>query len=142
MEKDKKIHNTLLTIIGVMTLLVAVIGATFAYFSATYTAKPQNIKTGELKVSASSSIDHNENIKPTKWNGDDVSEIDETNENDITVVTLTVDTAGTTIDEAHYNIFLSATGIKLNETQVQVSQSGEKANRTGGTLSEIKWSFW
>lgn len=35
MEENKKGANTLYAVIGIATLVVAIIGATFAYFSAT-----------------------------------------------------------------------------------------------------------
>ena len=130
MEDERKNHNVLLTVIGVTTLLVAMIGATFAYFSATATTDKQEIKTGELKVTANSRIENNKNIRPTDWDGTDVDTILD-KAKDIAVITLTVNTKDTTITDAAYDIFLDAEGVKLN------SEGG-----TGGQLSDIKWALF
>ena len=132
MEDARKNHNVLLTVIGVTTLLVAMVGATFAYFSATSESTEQNIKTGVLKVSATSSEKNNTNIKPTTWDGEEESEI--ADNKDVAVITLNVDTSQTTIEDATYNIFLNATGIKLN--------TGDDESLTGRNLSDIKWALF
>ena len=130
MEDARKNHNVLLTVIGVTTLLVAMVGATFAYFSATSESTEQNIKTGVLKVSATSSIKNNTNIKPTTWNGEDEESV--TSNTDVAVITLDVDTSQTTIEDATYDILLNASGIKLNTSE----------GLSGGSLNQIKWALF
>ena len=63
-QRDK----TILTILGALTLLVALLGATFAYFSATSQSEPQIITTSSLSLNVSIKGEtHIENIKPTTW---------------------------------------------------------------------------
>ena len=60
MEKEKKENsNVLLIVLAALTLVIAMVGATFAYFSATSTAESRNITTGELQIAATSSIEKN-----------------------------------------------------------------------------------
>lgn len=56
MEENKKGQNTLYAVIGVATLVVAIIGATFAYFSAQATAGGNAITGGTNDVGASLSL--------------------------------------------------------------------------------------
>ena len=92
-EKENfKGNKMVLTIIGLAVLVVATIGATFAYFSATSDTVNQKVTTGELKVDASSSISDNTNIKPTTW----VDKATADSDTDIAKVKLTVDASGTT----------------------------------------------
>ena len=124
-EKNKKY---LIGAIGVITLIIATIGATFAYFSSTSSTKEESIKTGSLKLDATSSELTSANIKPTTWN--DVMASNVANE-DIAQLKLSVDTYGTTIEDAKYNIYLTTTGIAHNSN-----------NRLeGGILKDIKWKL-
>ena len=66
-------NKVLLTVIGIGVLIVATVGATFAYFSATGGTATQQIKTGELKVTASSTLTDGTNIKPTTWSTTDMA---------------------------------------------------------------------
>ena len=121
----------ILTIIGVSILLVATIGATFAYFSATSNTVSQQIKTGELKVSASSEITNNTNIKPTTWDKNNME--NNKSNSDIAKITLTVDTTGTTITTGKYDILLTTEGIKLNAKTDKLE---------GGSLEDVKWALY
>ena len=107
-------NKILLRVIGIAVLIVATVGATFAYFSASGGTETQNIKTGELKVSATSSLADGVNIKPTTWK----SATDAVDNADIAKVGLTVVTDGTTISTGKYRINLTTTGITLNKTKV------------------------
>ena len=125
---ENKRNNVLLTIIGVATLLVAIVGASFAYFSATGGTATQNVNTGTLKISAVAGAVNQSNIKPAKS-----AEIDDMaakmSNGDVVKLPITVNTTGTTIS-SEYNIFLTTTGIELN------ADGGE-----GGALADVKWEL-
>lgn len=128
---ENKTNNIVLTIIAVATLLVAIIGASFAYFSATSTSSSQKITTGKLSVIASSSSINEANIKPTTWDNEKMTtNIDNP---DIAKLPFTVNTTDTTIS-SEYDIFLSTIGVALND-------EGNISNTPlfGGDLSDIKW---
>lgn len=125
---EKNGNKILLTVIGIAVLVVATIGATFAYFSATGGTATQNVTTGELKVAATSSLADGVSIKPTTW----ASATDADSDTDIAKVGLSVVTDGTTITTGKYDIKLTTTGIALNTD----------ANLEGGALSDVKWALY
>lgn len=64
---DKK-NQRILTVLAVITLFVVLLGATFAFFSATSKSEPQIITTSSLSLNVSiKGSTHIENIKPTTW---------------------------------------------------------------------------
>jgi len=119
-------NKVLLTIIGISVLIVATVGATFAYFSATGGTATQDVSTGSLKVSATSTVADNVSIKPTTWTNATTADSD----SDIAKVGLTVVTDGTTINTGKYDIMLTTTGIAPNGT------------KEGGNISEVKWALY
>lgn len=126
MKKNK--INIVITILGISILALATLGATFAYFSSTSNTTEQNIKTGTIAVKASSSKENANNIKPTTWSSlisDNVA-----NPN-IAQVKLSVNTYGTSVDDAKYNVYFTTSGIKLNEEE----------GLEGGLLGDIKWKL-
>jgi len=130
MENNK--NNVLLTVIAVATLLVAIVGASFAYFSATGETVEQSVKTGVLKISAAATAVQEANIIPV-----DTTEIDTVAEKlahaDVAKLPVTVNTTDTTIS-SEYNIFLTTTGVRLN--------AGTAENPlTGGDLEQLKWEL-
>ena len=125
---ENKRNNVLLTIIGVATLLVAIVGASFAYFSATGGTATQNVNTGTLKISAVAGAVNQSNIKPAK--STEIADMAAKMSNgDVVKLPITVNTTGTTIS-SEYNIFLTTTGIELN------TGGGE-----GGALADVKWEL-
>ena len=126
-------NNTLLTIIGAATLLVAIVGATFAYFSATSNTVTQDVKTGALKVSVSAGQVSEANIKPVdKTEITDYSSL--SSNNDVVELPISVTTTGTTISST-YDIYLTASGVALN-TQL------DGTTLSGGSLSDLKWALY
>ena len=123
---ERNANKVLLTVIGIAVLIVATVGATFAYFSASSGTAAQNIKTGELKVSATSSLADGVSIKPTTWTN--ASDADDNA--DIAKVGLSVVTDGTTIATGKYSINLTTTGITLDTSKV------------GGKLSDVKFALY
>ena len=69
MERENGKGKIALTVIGAATLLTALVGATFAYFSATSTTTTQTVTTANLNLSITADGDatHVTNIKPTTW---------------------------------------------------------------------------
>lgn len=127
---ERNTNKVLLTVIGIAVLIVATVGATFAYFSATGGTVPQKITTGELKVTASSTLTDGTNIKPTTWSAT-ISEND--SNKDIAKVKLDVVTDGTTIKTGKYTINLTTTGIGLK---------AETDTVKGGSLDQVKWALY
>ncbi len=124
--KENK-NNVLLTIIGAATLLVAIVGASFAYFSATGGTASQDVQTGSLKISAVAGSIEEANIKPVA--DADITSIEEKlANNDVVKLPITVTTTGTNVS-SEYNIFLTTTGIGLDES------------KTGGSLEQLKWEL-
>ncbi len=127
MSQDKN-KNFLITVVGIITLIIATIGATFAYFSSVSNTKSESIKTGSLKLDATSSELNSVNIKPTMWN--DIMASNVANQ-DIAQLMLSINTYGTTIEDAKYDIYLTTSGITLNTNN----------GLEGGLLSDIKWKL-
>ena len=119
-------HKIVFTVIVVATFIVVVIGATFAYFSATSDTVKQKVTTGVLNVVATTGEVTGANIKPTTF---DSSNIDEALTNpDIAQIPITVTLTGTTID-SYYNIYLTTTNVQKNADE----------KKEGGEYSDIKW---
>ncbi|MBQ7140460.1 MAG: hypothetical protein IJO32_03060 [Bacilli bacterium] len=124
--EDKK--KSIITIISITILVLATIGASFAYFSASGNSDTQSVTTGKINIKATSSKANAENIKPTEWSEVIASNV--ANE-DIAQVKLSVNTFGTTVDTAKFNIYFTTDGIELNSDE----------NIIGGSLSDLKWKL-
>ncbi|MBE6152643.1 MAG: hypothetical protein E7166_00245 [Firmicutes bacterium] len=133
---ERNTNKILLTVIGISVLIVATVGATFAYFSATGGTQEEQITTGELKVAATSSLEDGAKIKPTKW----TNATDANGDADIAKVGLSVATNGTTIENAKYDILLSTEGVQLNATRTNADD--EVVTLEGGELSDVKWALY
>jgi len=120
---DKK-NQTILTVLAALTLLVALLGATFAYFSATSKSEPQIITTSSLSLNVSIKGEtHVTNIKPTTWVSTTAAETNE----DIAIIPFTVTTpAGV---KAVYSINMSAV-VPSN------------ISLTGGSASDVKYKLF
>jgi len=127
MIQDQK-KNYTITIIGIVTLVIATIGSTFAYFSSVSNTTAQSVKTGQLKLDATSSKLNAESIRPTTWSSVIANNVAN---RDIAQIMLSVNTFGTTVDNATYDIYLTTSEISLN------SDNGLE----GGSLSDIKWKL-
>ena len=123
---ERNSNKLLLTVIAIAVLIVATVGATFAYFSATSGTVEQNVTTGELRITASSSLVHGASIKPTTWENATTADDDK----EIAKVGLKVDTDGTTITGGNYDIYLTTTGINLGTA------------KTGGALADVRWALY
>ena len=123
MENNK--NSVLLTVLGVCTLLVALVGASFAYFTATATTTNQNVQTGKLEVQSTLSETAQANIKPTTF----ATGTADTNA-DIAKFTFNVKGVGTTVTGGTYNIQLlgAASGIKKLPNQ--------------GTIADIEYALY
>lgn len=121
-------RNIAIAVVGIIILVVVTIGVSFAYFSATSISSSQNIKTGQLKLEATSSKLNATGINPTVWSSVIANNVANT---DIAQVMLSVNTYGTTVDRAKYDIYLTTSGISLNTSE----------ELTGGSLSDIKWKL-
>lgn len=120
-EKTKRI----LTILWSITLIVALIGATFGYFSATDKTDPQIITTQNLGVSLTIEGATNvDNIKPTTW---DTTVTNNDNNDDIVRIPFKV--KSTSRVNGTYTVNMST-----NIT--------ENALLNGGSASDIKYKLY
>lgn len=125
--ENRKGNNVLLTVLGVATLLVAIAGASFAYFTATATTTNQDVSTGVLKVSATAGSVQGANIKPVK--SADIADVAAKKANaDVVKIPVTVNTTDTTI-AANFDMYMTATGIT----------GKEYTNK--GVPADIKWEL-
>lgn len=122
---ENKSNKVLLTVIGAATLLVALVGATFAYFSATGTSATKTVTTGTSNITLSASKNTVENIKPTTF---DKAKADDGSNTDIVKITLTI--SGETTTAGKYNVVMNEPAITLN------------ADKTGGTAADIKYAVY
>ena len=137
MENNR--NNVLLTVIGVATLLVALVGASFAYFTATSTpTAEQSVQTGELKIAASLSREVSSLIKPT-----DYSQAGAEANDDVAKIKLTVNGTGTTVTEAKYYLTMIGNITKTDGSAIETTKGGEKSdvkwvlvNTTGTTIAD------
>jgi len=123
MENGK--NNVLLTVIGLATLLVVLVGASFAYFTATGNATADDVTTGNLEITSTLSETSQSAIKPTDF----VASTADTNP-DVAKFTYKVNGAGTTVTEATYNIQLTGAATNIGST------SGK------GTIADIEYALY
>ena len=100
---EKNSNKILLTVLGIAVLVVATIGATFAYFSATASTDATTVETGILAVDASATKIEETAIKPTTF-----SQATAAGNADVAHAKLTVDTTGTTVTGGYYDVYLTA----------------------------------
>ncbi len=133
---ENKSSNILLTVIVIATLLIAVVGATFAYFSATSSSTPQNVKTGKLVVSTTTGSVQGTNIKPVEASALDEPWASIKANGDIVKIPITVSTSGTTITTSNEDKIIADLDIYLTAV------SGfNKETYTNGEPSDIKWKL-
>jgi len=120
MENKNKV---LLTVLSVATLLVALVGASFAYFSATQSTNTVEVTTGAATIALEASNNSVTNISPTSF---DKAAADAGTNTNIVKMTLTV--SGTSDVAGSYDIAMKEPVITL------------PANVDGqGTVSDIKY---
>ncbi len=127
MEENKK-KKIIITIIGILVLVVALVGATYAWFSSTskVESKITTAKT-ELIVSVDEELTHITNIKPTKWK-EDIA-LNSVN-SDIVKIPITVNSKSTIT--INYDLTISTENLKLNEDETL----------EGGKLSDLKYRLY
>lgn len=121
---ENKNSKVLLTVIGVLTFLAALIGATFAYFSATSTTNEVKVTTSNLNlnVEANGAATHVTNIKPTTWNAD-------TKDTNPDVAKIPFKVTGTSSVAGTYTVNLKTNIVLNNELN-------------GGSESDIKYRLF
>lgn len=137
MERENTKGKIALTVIGAATLLVALAGATFAYFSATSTTETKTITTSNLNltVAANGAATHVSNIKPTKWTSVDAVASNE----DIAVIPFKV--TGTSSTNGTYVVNMQ-TDITLNPSTVVETQGGQAVGLKGGEVADVKYRLY
>ena len=124
MEKKEKEH-IILTVLAIISLLIAITGATFAYYSAISKSKPQIITTSSLTFSLNiSGSTHVTNIKPTKW-----SNVISENETNVDIAKIPFSVTAFAGVKSTYDITMS-TKIPLNQSLA------------GGSESDIKYKLY
>jgi len=118
-------NNILLTVLGVCTLLVALVGASFAYFTATAKTTDQNVQTGKLEVQSTLSATSQTNIKPTDFAANTAD-----SNTDVAKFTFNVKGVGTTVTGGTYNI------------QLLGAVADAKAVENQGTTADIEYALY
>jgi len=125
MENNR--NSVVLTVICACTLLVALVGASFAYFTATSApTASQNVQTGELHITASLSRTVSTLIKPTEYSQATAEE-----NSDVAKLTLEVKGANTTVTDAKYYLTMIGNVTKSDGSVIDTTKGGEK--------SDVKW---
>lgn len=124
MENKNKV---LLTVIGALTFIAVLVGATFAYFSATSTTNSVNVTTSNLNlnVEANGAATHVTNIKPTTWDDETLAN----NDDNVDIAKIPFKVTGTSSVQGTYTVNLK-TSIALNDSL------------TGGDVSDIKYRLF
>ena len=132
MEERK--NKILLTVIGVGTLLIAMAGATFAFFSATAATTTQQVTTSnmDLTVAADNNTTHITNIKPTTWSDDITANVANA---DIAKVSFKVTSTSTATGS--YKINMTAPGLALN-----TGNDAMGVALSGGSLEQVKYKVY
>ena len=109
---ENRNNKVLLTVIGAATLLVAMVGATFAYFSATSESDVQQVTTGSSTIAIDATNNSVTNIKPTTF---DKAAADAGTNTDIVKITLTV--TGNSTSEGKYTISMNEPAITIGDIE-------------------------
>jgi len=139
---ENKSNKILLTVIGAATLLVALVGATFAYFSATGTSQTQTVTTGTSAIELNATKNAVTNIKPTTF---DKAAADAGTNTDIVKITLTV--SGDTTTAGQYDIIMNEPVITLcanvtdNAETTDVNEK-EQCLASGGAITDINYAVY
>ena len=138
MESENRKSRIVLTVVGAATLLTALVGATFAWFSATSTTATQQVTTSSLNltVAANGDATHVSEIKPTAWSAT-MSE----NESNADIAKIPFKVTGTSSTNGTYTINMQ-TGITLNAGTVVEEQGKDPVALTGGSAADIKYRLY
>ena len=121
---DKK-NRTILMILGFLTIIITMIGATFAYFKAVSQSEPQILTTTSLSINIGIKNSLNvKNITPTTW-----SENMDDNLNNENIAHIPFVVSSDSKIKALYGVNMT-TNIKPNNTL------------TGGEASDIKYVLY
>ena len=108
MEKENQGNGNkaLLLVIGAATFITAMVGATFAYFSATSTSAEKTVTTATSNLVVTATNNSVKNIRPTTWN--------ETNKDtDTEIVKMTVSVDGTSTASGRYSLTMNQPTISI-----------------------------
>lgn len=119
-------NNVLLTVIGVATLLVVLVGASFAYFTATSQTTAEDVTTGKLEITSALAATEQSSIKPTTFSASNAD-----SNADVAKFTFNVNGAGTTVTEATYKIQLLGAAAGISSTEGK-----------GGELADIEYALY
>lgn len=121
---DKK-NRTILTVLAVLTLFIALLGATYAYFSATSKSEPQIITTSSLSLAVTlKGSTHVTNIKPTTWSTNMSN-----NESNVDIAKIPFKVSTSAGVKAYYDITMS-TAIPSN------------TSLSGGNATDVKYKLF
>ncbi len=125
MERENGNGNkVLLTVIGAATLLVAMVGATFAYFSATSNKPSVEVHTGSSSLTLTADSDHITNIRPTTFTDNTTAD------DDVNVAKITLTVGGSNTSDGTYDITMTPKDLSIPATLGQ------------GTITDLKYAVY
>ncbi len=126
MNENNKGTTILLTVIGVATLLVAVVGATFAYFTAN--VKDVNPDKTDVNVSAAT-------VGTITFTHGDTITLQNAYPGDLDSKTFTIAADATSTIPVEYNIYLTVTNNTFITNNLEYKLSATSVTGTNGTAS-------
>ena len=131
MERENN-NKALLLVVGAATLITAMVGATFAYFSATDTSETQTITTASSNMTVAAENNHVANIYPTSWTPGASMPLasDITTSND-QVIRIKVSVTGQSSSEGEYTL-------SMNQPLINMTASEPDQ----GAVADIKWAAY
>lgn len=137
-ENRENSNKVLLIVIGVATLLTAMIGATFAYFSARDTSNVLDVTTATSNLTVTAENNSVTNIRPTTWNATN-------RDTDTEIVKMTVSVDGTTTASGKYSLFLNEPTIVLGEGLTHDNDATDtmvEGDNEQGEIADFKWAAY
>ena len=126
MEKENQGNGNkaLLLVIGAATFITAMVGATFAYFSATSTSDEKTVTTATSNLTVTATNNSVENIRPTTWN-------EGNKDTDTEIVKMTVSVDGTSTASGRYSL-------TMNQPTISIASIASDQ----GAVGDFKWAAY
>ncbi len=137
-ENNNERRNKIITvtIIGVIVLLIILVGATYAWFSAKSEATSKQVTTAkvDLVVEVNPEATNIKDIKPTTWDTEDMTK----NNDNTDIVQIPIKVTNNSTIDVKYDLFITPSGLSLNVEDTD----GDGNNLVGGELKDVKYKLY